>query len=581
MPDGLTAPGLDYSTVNVTVGETYSVTAPTYAFDPAYPNTVRYSCTGWVVSNVSEQVAAGNGTTASFVPETGPFTLTWLWTSRETEARAIANDGELGSVSANGGEPAASTNLWLGDAGTATLAATPAEGAEFLYWVGDVPYGKAKDNPIVFNTAEPRSLTALFRVAEEPTTRTWTGGTRAIGRWEDPTKWSPSNIPGFGDAVVIGNSGWVMATSRIEVASLTVKDNAIVLVADKVVGASSYGGGIASSAFIAAITKTRLEEAAVLVAGDIVLTNAGQLAIGYQNVNYHTRVSVGGDFRLTDTARFLVAGGPTDETFTFARGACPVTVGGTFLVGGSSRVYPKSEQYTGGSVVFRSKKFILEAGAAFNAISAGFHRFPSRVPYSFAPGIGLDYYIGGGYGGFGYSSSGAYGRTYGFEYAPIHPGSPGGEYQSVTAAGGLIRIHADAMSVAGTLNANAVSGDTDASSSSGGGIWLTSRSRPFFAAGTTLKARGGYRCTGAGTEGGGGRIAIGIGLSNAQIDELAATGTLAGIPMEKRLVTDAFLAANPEVTVNVQDGRGLATGVHAGTFRVLDLMPKATLLMMR
>ena len=581
VPDGLTAPGLDYSTVNVTVGETYSVTAPAYAFDPAYPNTVRYSCAGWIVSNVSEQVAAGNGTTASFVPETGPFTLTWLWASRETVATAIANDGELGSVAVNGGEPAASASLWLGDSGTATLAATPAEGAEFLYWVGEVPYGKAKDNPIVFDTAEPRSLTALFRVAEEPTTRTWIGGTRAVGRWEDPSKWSPANIPGFGDAVVVGSSGWVMATSRVEVASLTVRDNAIVLVADKVVGASNYGSGVAGEGFIAAITKTRLGEAAVLVAGDIVLTNAGQLAVGYQNVNYHTRVSAGGDFRLTDTARFLVAGGPTDETFTFARGAGSVTVGGTFLVGGTSRVYPKSEQYTGGSVVFRAGKFILEAGAAVNAVSAGFWRFPNRVPYSLAPGIGLDYGIGAGYGGYGYGYAGAYGCAYGFEYAPIHPGSSGGEYFSVTGGGGLIRIHAGEMTVAGTLNARAAETDSTQSSSSGGGIWLTSRTRPVFAAGASLLARGGNRCTGVGAEGGGGRIAIGIGLTGAQVEEFAATGTLAGRSVAKRVVTDAFLSENSGVTVNVGDGRGNATGIYAGTFRVLDFIPRATLLEMR
>jgi hypothetical protein len=319
----------------------------------------------------------------------------------------------------------------------------------------------------------------------------------------------------------------------------------------------------------------------VLVSGDLVLTNAGQLAVGYQNQALHTAVSVGGDFRLADTARFLIAGGPTDETFTFARGAGSVTVGGTFLVGGTAKVYPKSEQYTGGSVVFRAGEFILEAGATVDAVSAGFWRFPDRLPYSFAPGMGLDYTVGGGYGGYGYGYWGDYGNTYGFEYAPVHPGSSGGEYYNVPGAGGLIRIHAGEMTVAGTLNARAVSGDTDASSSSGGGIWLTSRKRPVFAAGAALLARGGYRCTGAGKHAGGGRIAIGICLTDAQIDELAATGTLAGRPMERRLATDAFLAENPGVTVNVEDGAGLATGIYAGTFRVLDFRKTSTLLEMR
>ena len=58
IPAGVYAAGLDYAPVNVTVGESYSVTAPTYAFDSAYPSTVRYSCSGWVISNSTDQVAS-------------------------------------------------------------------------------------------------------------------------------------------------------------------------------------------------------------------------------------------------------------------------------------------------------------------------------------------------------------------------------------------------------------------------------------------------------------------------------------------------------------------------------------------
>ena len=135
------------------------------------------------------------------------------------------------------------------------------------------------------------------------------------------------------------------------------------------------------------------------------------------------------------------------------------------------------------------------------------------------------------------------------------------------------------MEIAGTVDANAATTATTASSSSGGGIWLVSRFAPKFAETASLRVRGGYKCTGAGKAGGGGRAAIGIRLSDAQLRSLVRTGTMDSVA--KFDATAAWLAAHPLVSVDLADGEGETTGVHAGTFRVLDATPRGTTLILR
>ena len=587
VPAGVVAPGLDYATATVVVGVPWSATAPAYAFDPERPDEIGYACAGWVVSNAVGEVASGTGRTAAFVPETGPFSLTWIWGAREHAVAVRANDAALGAVAVSGGVAVEPGRAWLDPAATATAAATPAAGAEFLFWTGDVPWGKAKDNPISFAATVPRRLTAVFRRAESPTARTWAGAARTVGEWTDPTKWSPANIPGFGDAVVVGGSGWVVASNRIEVASLDIRDDAIVLVADKVLDDYFWRGGITNRAFVGCVSGTRLEEAAVVVSNDLRLAGAGQLAVGYPNQEYHVSVDVGNHFTLDGTAKFLVAGGPIGGAFTFEDGAGFVDVDGTLRVGGSASVHPWSEQYTGGSVVFRADRFVLGTNATVDAASAGFRRLKDRTPISLAPGVGFDFTVAGGYGGTGHGHEDRpeYGRAYGSEWAPIHPGSSGGDYSpgdgdyAVTGGGGLVRVHARAMEIDGTIDANAAPGDTTQSSSSGGGIWLVSRFAPKVADTASLRVRGGFKCTRYGKAGGGGRAAIGIRLSDAQVRSLVRTGTMDRVARFD--ATAVWLAAHPRVVVDIADGEGTATGEHAGTFRVLDATPRGTTLILR
>ena len=135
----------------------------------------------------------------------------------------------------------------------------------------------------------------------------------------------------------------------------------------------------------------------------------------------------------------------------------------------------------------------------------GFQRTSGRDPITLGPGCGVGHTTAAGYGGFGSGHNGTYGKTYGLVLTPIHPGSPSGDYQGGHPGGGLIRIHAAGkVEIAGRLDASARESDTSESSASGGGIWVTAGGRMTVLPGAVLKARGGYRCTGAGGPGGGG-----------------------------------------------------------------------------
>ena len=595
-PVAVMAEGLDYSTVNVDVGVPYAVTAPAYAFDPSYPNTVRYACAGWVVSNATAEVASGVGTTASFTPETGPFFLTWLWNGRETAAEAVANDSALGTVSANGGAAGATASAWVAEAGTATLSATPAAEAEFLYWVGEVPYGKSKDNPLSFAAAEPRNVMAVFRTADAPATRTWKrNGGRQGGDWLDPANWDPANIPGLDDDVVIARADgdtnviwacYVSATNYVEVKSLSIGGGAILRIASKANDSYEYRRDcIFTEDYNSAISGKMAGEAALVVSGNVTVTNTAAIRIGGRKQAFSTTVAVGGDL-VMDGGAMAVFGRPIDHAagFDFTNGTGRVTVGGTLGLYGASVFYPCCEPYTGGGIVFHAGNLEIGEPAAINASSRGWCRDTDRSPISTAPGLGYAHTIGGGYGGYGGNHDATYGLTYGSEYAPILPGSSGGSYGYVQPAGGLIRIHAHKATIAGTLNANG------GRYSSGGGIWLTTAKGLEIASTALFTARGGFghddnNPANRGAAGGGGRIALWSGISDAQIDELARTGTLSAWSASKFAsadISEAFLAAHPSsvaVGPKVTDDPAYTDG--DGTFRYLAIPPSGFVIYVR
>lgn len=176
--------------------------------------------------------------------------------------------------------------------------------------------------------------------------------------------------------------------------------------------------------------------------------------------------------------------------------------------------------------------------------------------------------------------------------APIHPGAANGSYQSdakfTSRGGGLVRIHAGEMSIAGQVLANAGSPSYTANlfgGAAGGGIWLTADAFDF-AATAVLSVKGGNTKYGPDSVGGGGRIAIGEGLLDKHIETLAATGECPGLRRsalrtnEKSLAN--FAAKHPGATVVIDSGdtkNGAAVDADRGSFEFYA--PRGGLFIMR
>ena len=543
---GVVTPG--YGPVAVPQNSSQTFTAETRAYETA---NIRYACKGWVVSNATEEVARGDTTEATFNAGTKALTFYWIW--GDCEKGLDINVPDHAKVVVDGVEYSETSSVWGLDGDSATFTVVPDDGYEFLCWEGEVPYGKSTSNPLVLAIADMRKVTPLVRAMSEPVTRTWLGAAKTVKLWNDPANWEPAGVPGAADDVVIAN-GTCLVSNYAACASLKLAGGAALKVAET---ASSM-----------------LEEAVLVVNGDLMMTNTATLTVAPRNQYRHGRLSVGGDLVLNGTNTLTVSAGPVDgTTFTHENGCGFVTVGGNLIVVGKSTVIPNSEPWTGGSVVFTvGGNFTLTTNAAFKANDNGFQRTSGRDPITLGPGYGVGHTTAAGYGGFGSGHNGTYGKTYGLVLTPIHPGSPSGDYQGGHPGGGLIRIHAAGkVEIAGRLDASARESDTSESSASGGGIWVTAGGRMTVLPGAVLKARGGYRCTGAGGPGGGGRIALAQMLSSAQLAAMMADEQYHGPGKANKHVfeEEVFKASHPGVGIDVLGGEDSA-GEQKGSFRFVD-----------
>ncbi len=542
--------------------------APLYGV-AATDSRIRYRCQGYTIADNSGEIASGT-TNWVAIPLTQNLTLTWLWDEPQYLLSVAA--GENGTLVRNA--VAGNIGDWL-ESGAAfeSVTALPAAGYEFLYWLGDVPYGTAADNPLQFVAdGKPRTITALFRLADPPAIRTWNGGTSAPGVWHDPDKWLPvGNIPGPEDHVVIA-SGYCHTTNYANCASLAISNSAILRVGAFTTTGNRAKGVETTDQLVYDLLVC--DEVRLDVGGDIVLSQSAQLGIGGPLQPYAAALGAGGNLTLTDSSRMAVYGGATNTLFDFASGTALVKVSGTLRLEAGNRLYPTSEIYTGGSPRFEIGELFVAGGALIDAVARGFGRVIGRDPEVLAPGLGYTYSRGGGYGGYGGSYNAYFGQTYGFAKAPVHPGSCNGSHTltSTYRGGGLIRLHvAGNATIAGELLSDGHQ-DSGYGAPSGGGIWLTAN-RLLFGEGAKLHARGGekgYSTSG----GGGGRIAVGLKLTAADLEALATSGE----PLSRvDLLDEAAFESRYQADVDVSAIRG----GYPGTFVMLDATQHATILLLR
>ena len=504
----------------------------------------RYRCVGYVVSNATEEVSCGTETSVAITIGPQPLKLIWLWTDEE---RGVSVDpGEGGSVTVGGVTYDEKATFWFSAASAQPIEAVPDDGQEFLYWIGDIQYGKAFENPLMLTEVKTRKLKPVFRTAEAPTTRRWNSG---ANDWLNPSCWTPNGIPGLADTVVIPQ-GTVKCTNTVAAGSIAVSNNATLNV-----------------------SSPASEVIHVKVAGDVRLTDTAKFSIGTSYQRANGLVEIGGDLRLEKcgwnystskpaggTLTFVP--GPLNRGFTHASGAGLVTVGGTCHVASNCWIVVESDKYDGGSALWRVGKLQLDPDGGFDANEKGYSLDETLSPATLAPGLGGSLNCGGGYGGRGTREEAGCGLVYGQELAPVEPGSPSGFWNGgyYINGGGLVRIIARRMDIDGVIKAV---GGTWYNGASGGGIWLAAQ-RFAFGPHALLDAHGGGQDYGGG---GGGRIALTEKATEAQLDELARTGAVQLERFMTKLDEAAFEAKWGADIVNVMGGiQGKTNRAGTGTF---------------
>ena len=448
--------------------------------------------------------------------------------------------------------------------------AVPMTGYKFLYWEGSVARSKGMVNPLIFASEEACELRPIVAPDISPMTFTWKGGD---GEWSDPAKWDVGGrVPTSGDTVVI-ESG-TCAADWVYVGSIAIS------------GTGKLCIGYEENDFV--------DEVGGVVSGNVMLSDSARLEVALPNGNRRGMLKIGGNLTLAGSSELHVAAGPIDgPEFTLAKGCGFVTVGGTFEIKDAAKFVPCCDQYTGGGVVTTADRFVLASGASVEAISLGYAWFADREPNSRALGSptgekGKNGWYGAGYGGQGDTYGGGTGirgnggiEPYGFANAPIHPGSHKYNDQQKTndprAGGGNVRIHAARVSLAGKIDVTTEKVVTSGAPS-GGGIWITASKRLNVGSAVRLLAKGGDSQSFGNANGGGGRIAFGLRLTDEEIGVLAATGELpSGSPAVVGGEEEFFAAypGCPETAISLEGGKAnndptdKPLEVCHGTFRFL------------
>jgi hypothetical protein len=196
---------------------------------------------------------------------------------------------------------------------------------------------------------------------------------------------------------------------------------------------------------------------------------------------------------------------------------------------------------------------------------------------------------GGGYGGKGGNGTvGGGGNPYGSTNAPLDPGSGGGHGYTAGAAaggagGGAVRIEAaGVVTIDGTVTANGGNGANNSPYFSGGGsggsIYMTCGT---FSGGTNgiMRAKGGANGGGAGTGGGagGGRIAVWVGLTDAQKEKAwAGDITQVTVDTQNRNFLGTLSSINGTGYTNSPPG-----GAGPGTVLFLTPLSRGTIFVLR
>ena len=500
--------------------------------------TLRETCTGYtIVSGATEVNGAGNEIAESFLANAAT-TITWTYANAEFCASCSSIGDATSTVACD----------WTAAGGTLTVTATAGDAnKEFQYWLGDVPFAQRFQNPLKVPARAGFKAVAFFGNTAA-NAATYTSRDADAIEWYTATDWTPNGIPGTNDTANVkgvGNSRGMVAPAYVAVKDLVVDkcycfiggtrgkfDNPNALNRD----------GISSITLPrhSAYDPERLEPFGLDVFGGVTIKNNGVLYFGGMDQNAPLKVKIHGALDvqsgfIVPTAGYDLHEIPAGDTaqyieiplldYLYGENVFEVVGKTTLASGGWMR--PICDNRSGVPVRFVMSDVEVAAGGGFDAREGGYERnyyLGTRQYYSCPGGMASgDNKAGGSYAGLGGgtkpNTTTTYITTYGFENAPVHPGSASSTNRDGHRGAGMIRIDAESLTLDGTLTAvPSMSGQKGCSA--GGGIFVNVGT---FTPGANclVTVDGGLGKDGSG--GGAGRAAICIGLDPEQMTNLVVS----------------------------------------------------------
>lgn len=495
---------------------------------------------------------------------------------------------------ANGAVDVASQWTKVG-AETAAITATPAEGYVFAYWTGDVNEDERFANPLVVTVGEPRRVKAFFASATPGTYTFNKNNNNTWYDWYDAANWTPNGVPGPADTAVMpkvgANASRVFVGTYAKVGTFVGNGPKAMLCvgnqhnSTEIVPVDASTGAVKHKG----LTDTRFD-IGFATTGDFTLTGGASVLIGGERADATGApnalpcgsLRVGGDLLVGSGSHLSVFAGAgilgTDDIFN-PKGLLKVTGKATILDGGY--VHPVNNYATEANVLLDFTELEVQLGGTISADGMGGRNYidagrqyctpwPPYDPYNYNWNY-KNSYFGGTHGGLGGNTSTGstpptHLVTYGYVNTPINVGMQGGNNNP--RGGGVIRINADSVSLAGTLTANGPMG-AYTGGGAGGSIWVNCKS--FTATPTAvISVKGGTRTTnsavGAAGGGGGGRASVTVGFTDEQLVALRTSDTIEGVKMTRldlsEIVAGFTAAGGVNVTaLNGGDGQP-GTGVY-------------------
>jgi hypothetical protein len=327
-----------------TENDTVTLTAPTGVVS----NDVRYTCTGYTLTEYAAGDAATVVSTATVTDGTSSFNYTFPAGRAEITWHYVESYPVTATTVNDAGATVALSSPYVAATAPITLtASTTTPGMEFQYWYGDVPYEDRYDNPLVISGDKAKSVTAFFgATAANGATRTLSYNGNVGKEWFDAAAWTGGVIPGTNDTAVLintsssnlhqsSNKGRVIAPSFVAVKNLVVS-NAVLFVGARYARfdggtyensspaqywwTDQHGNGIYQIALT--YDNTCTEPVGLDVFGDVILdsynrsyangNSGGAVFVGGTDARCETRVNVAGDFDIVNGCFQIVAGYPFD-----------------------------------------------------------------------------------------------------------------------------------------------------------------------------------------------------------------------------------------------------------------------------